>query len=180
MTPQTLLTLNAERAAAIVVTDIASGDQRLVKAADIGRDPLREVLEAQLRAGKSGTVEVGGRKLFLNVHAPAARLAMVGAVHISQARAPMARILDYDVTIVDPRTAFASLEHFPDVPLIAEWPDVALPPLNIDFIVWRSFSAVVPYVSWLCVLLRRRSPSLSNIDSVRHVSATMLAISKTA
>jgi len=33
---------------------------------------------------------------------------------------------------VDPRTAFASPERFPDVPLIAEWPDVALPPLNVD------------------------------------------------
>jgi xanthine dehydrogenase accessory factor len=135
MTPQTLIALNLERAArraAIVVTDIASGDQRLVKAADIGRDPLREVLEAQLRSGKSGTVEVGGKKLFLNIHAPAARLVMIGAVHISQALAPLARTLDYDVTVVDPRTAFASPERFPDIPLIAEWPDVALPPLNID------------------------------------------------
>src|SRR4029079_13740477 len=43
-----------------------------------------------------------------------------------------ARILGYDVTIVDPRTAFATPERFPDVPLIAEWPDAALPPLNID------------------------------------------------
>ena len=36
------------------------------------------------------------------------------------------------MTVVDPRTAFASPERFPDVPLIAEWPDVALPPLNVD------------------------------------------------
>jgi xanthine dehydrogenase accessory factor len=56
----------------------------------------------------------------------------LGAVHISQALAPLARSLDYDVTVVDPRTAFASPERFPDVPLIAEWPDVALPPLKID------------------------------------------------
>ena len=57
---------------------------------------------------------------------------IVGAVHISQALAPLARSLGYDVTVVDPRTAFASPERFPDVPLVAEWPDVALPPLNID------------------------------------------------
>jgi xanthine dehydrogenase accessory factor len=135
MTPQTLATLNAERAArraAIVVTDLADGDQRRVKAADVSGDPLREVLAAQLRSGKSGTVEIGGKKLFLNVHAPAARLVMIGAVHISQALAPLARMLDYDVTIVDPRTAFASPERFPDVTVIAEWPDVALPPLDID------------------------------------------------
>ncbi|UYO52876.1 XdhC family protein [Rhodopseudomonas palustris] len=127
--------LNAERAArrpAIVVTDTATGAQRLVKSADIAADPLAAELGKQLRMGKSATVEVGGQKLFLNVYAPTAKLVIVGAVHISQALAPLARSLGYDVTVVDPRTAFASPERFPDVPLIAEWPDVALPPLNID------------------------------------------------
>ncbi|MBV9955773.1 MAG: XdhC family protein, partial [Pseudolabrys sp.] len=42
------------------------------------------------------------------------------------------RMLGYDVVIVDPRTAFASVERFPDVKIIAEWPDKALPPLGID------------------------------------------------
>ncbi|PZA09181.1 XdhC family protein [Rhodopseudomonas palustris] len=127
--------LNAERAArrpAIVVTDTATGAQRLVKAADIAADPLAAELGKQLRMGKSATIEADGGKLFLNVYAPTAKLVIVGAVHISQALAPLARSLGYDVTVVDPRTAFASPERFPDVPLIAEWPDVALPPLNID------------------------------------------------
>ncbi|RED31848.1 putative sulfurylase large subunit (molybdopterin cytosine dinucleotide biosynthesis) [Rhodopseudomonas thermotolerans] len=127
--------LNAERAArrpAIVVTDTATGAQRLVKAAEIAADPLAAELDKQLRMGKSASIEAGGKKLFLNVHAPTAKLVIVGAVHISQALAPLARSLGYDVTVVDPRTAFASPERFPDVPLIAEWPDVALPPLNID------------------------------------------------
>ena len=132
---QTLHELNAERAArrpVIVVTDVASGDQRLVKAKDFAADPLGPELAKQLRMGKSAMVEAGGKKLFLNVYAPTAKLVIVGAVHISQALAPLARSLNYDVTIVDPRTAFASPERFPDVPLVAEWPDVALPPLNID------------------------------------------------
>jgi xanthine dehydrogenase accessory factor len=131
----TLAELNAERAArrpVIVVTDTDSGEQRLVKAKDFAADPLRTELTKQLRTGKSGMVEVSGTKLFLNVYAPTARLVIIGAVHISQALAPLARSLDYDVTVVDPRTAFASPERFPDVPLVAEWPDVALPPLNID------------------------------------------------
>ncbi len=132
---QTLHELNAERAArrpVIIVTDVANGEQRLVKAADFARDSLSSELSKQLRMGKSGMVEAGGKKLFLNVYAPTAKLVIVGAVHISQALAPLARSLDYDVTVVDPRTAFASPERFPDVPLIAEWPDVALPPLKID------------------------------------------------
>jgi xanthine dehydrogenase accessory factor len=131
----TLKELNAERAArrpVIVVTDTTSGEQRLVKATGFAADPLNDALAKQLRMGKSATIEAGGKKLFLNVYAPTARMVIVGAVHISQALAPLARSLGYDVTVVDPRTAFASPERFPDVPLIAEWPDVALPPLNID------------------------------------------------
>ena len=108
---ETLTQVNVERAArrpVIVITDTANGEQRLVKAKDIATDPLSTELSKQLRMGKSGTIESGGKKLFLNVYAPTARLVIVGAVHISQALAPLARSLDYDVTVVDPRTAFAS------------------------------------------------------------------------
>ena len=130
-----LKTLNEERAArraVFVITDEASGEQRLVKAADIAADPLRAELEAHLRSGKSGMVETPRGKFFITAHVPPPRLVITGAVHISQALAPMAALLGYDVTIVDPRTAFATPERFPDVKLIPEWPDVALPPLGID------------------------------------------------
>jgi len=130
-----LKTLNAERAArraAVVVTDVATGKQRLVKAAEVARDPLKEEIEKHIRRGKSGMVEMPAGKAFLTVHVPPPQLVITGAVHISQALAPIARLLGYDVTIVDPRTAFASIERFPDVKVIAEWPDIALPPLGID------------------------------------------------
>jgi xanthine dehydrogenase accessory factor len=130
-----LHSLNAERAsrrAAVVVTDIATGAQRFATAADVAGDPLREVLEAHLRSGKSGMEETAQGRVFLTVYVPPARLVITGAVHISQALAPVARLLGYDVTIVDPRTAFASPDRFPDVKLIALWPDEALPPLAID------------------------------------------------
>src|SRR6476660_3606398 len=83
-------------------------------------------------SGKSGMEETPDGKVFLTVHVPPAQLVITGAVHISQALAPIAKLLGYDVTIVDPRTAFASIERFPDVKVIAEWPDVALPPLGVD------------------------------------------------
>jgi len=130
-----LKALNTERAArraAVVVTDVASGTQRLVKAADIGRDPLASALNKRIRSGKSGMEETPQGKVFLTVHVPPPRLVITGAVHISQALAPMARLLGYDVTIVDPRTAFATIERFPEVKVIAQWPDEALPPLGID------------------------------------------------
>lgn len=130
-----LAALNAERAArrpVVVVTDVDRGDQRLVKAAEFASDALHEELDRHLRMGKSGMIDVAGRQLFLTVHAPVARLVITGAVHISQALAPLATSLDYDVTVVDPRTAFASPERFEGIKVIAAWPDEALPLLGID------------------------------------------------
>jgi len=130
-----LSALNTERAArraAIVVTDVATGKQRLVKAADIAKDPLKVALAEHLRSGCSGMEETAEGRAFFTVYVPAPQLVITGAVHISQALAPIAKLLGYDVTIVDPRTAFASPERFPDVRVIAEWPDQALPPLGID------------------------------------------------
>jgi xanthine dehydrogenase accessory factor len=130
-----LAALNAERAArraVVVVTDVASGEQRLVKSEELAGDPLRGLLDKHLRSGKSGMEETPRGRVFMTVHVPPARLVITGAVHISQALAPIGKLLGYDVVIVDPRTAFATPERFPDVKVIAEWPDVALPPLGID------------------------------------------------
>ena len=130
-----LAALNEERArrrAFVLVTDVASGAQRLVRDVEIAEDPLAEVLAEHLRLGKSGLVEVGGTSVFLSVQVPPVRLIAIGAVHISQALAPMAKLAGFDMTIIDPRTAFASPERFPDVALIAEWPQDVLPRLAPD------------------------------------------------
>jgi len=130
-----LHTLNVERSArraVVLVTDVASGEQRLVKASDVSKNPLKEVLDKRLRMGKSGMEDTPQGRVFLTVYVPSPRLVITGAVHISQTLAPIGQLLGYDVTIVDPRTAFASIERFPDVKVIAEWPEVALPPLGID------------------------------------------------
>jgi len=130
-----LKALNTERAArraAVVVTHQESGEQRLVTQDKVAADALKDLLEAHLRSGKSGMEETAEGKVFLTVHVPPTKLIAIGAVHISQALAPIAALLGYDVTIVDPRTAFASPERFPGVKVIADWPDTALPPLGVD------------------------------------------------
>ncbi len=122
-----------QRRATILVTDPATGEARLVVEAEgYADDPIRDELAARFRSGSSGMVEVDGRSLFLTVELPPPRLVLIGAVHISQALAPMARIAGFDTTIIDPRTAFATPERFPDVPLLAEWPADAIPRIGFD------------------------------------------------
>ncbi len=130
-----LAALNEERRArraAVLVTNLADNAQRLVKAEAIAADPLADLIDKQLRTGKSGPVEHEGASYFLTVQAPPARLVVIGAVHVSQALAEMARMVDFDVTVVDPRTAFASPERFPNVRVVAEWPDKALAGMGLD------------------------------------------------
>lgn len=128
MNLEALTLLNAERTArraAILVTDIDDGTQRVVREAEIAADPLAADLAKRLASSKSGLVEIAGRSLFFTVQAPPVRLVVIGAVHISQALCPMAAALDLSVTVIDPRTAFATPERFPGIELVAEWPDDA-------------------------------------------------------
>ena len=130
-----LKTLNEERRArraAMLVTDLADGSGRVVKEGEAVGGALGEAVAKAFRTGASGAVEVDGHSFFLNVHLPRPRLVVIGAVHISQALAPMAKIAGFDVEIVDPRTAFATPDRFPDVALHAEWPQDALAARPLD------------------------------------------------
>ncbi len=123
----------AARRAAIVVTNLATGEQRIVhEEAWAEHDDLDGQLAAALHAGKSRSIIWRKQEYFLNVFTPPARLIVIGAVHISQALYPMAASCGYHVTIVDPRGAFATDERFPNVTLIPEWPEDVLPGLCID------------------------------------------------
>lgn len=121
--------LNEERRArraAILVTDLADGSARVVREGEAVESALAEAVAKAFRSGSSGAVEAAGKRVFLNVHVPRPRLVAIGAVHITQALAPMAAIAGFDMEIVDPRTAFATKERFPDVALSAEWPEIVL------------------------------------------------------
>ncbi len=127
--------LNAERAGrrpAVLVTALPGGEQRLVTEDGFAADPLAESLQARLRAGRSGIVEAEGRRYFLTVQEPPVRLLAIGAVHISQALAPLARLAGLDIAVIDPRTAFATAERFGDTRLLAEWPQDAFERMPLD------------------------------------------------
>jgi len=132
-----LLKDRAAKHAVVLVTDLQSGAQALVYPQEtfgdltLDGDALARVRQA-LEADESGTLELGGKRLFLQVQNPPLRLIIIGAVHIAQALAPMAALAGYSVTIIDPRRAFATDARFPDVKLIGEWPDEAMATMTLD------------------------------------------------
>ncbi|MEM9330651.1 MAG: XdhC family protein [Pseudomonadota bacterium] len=141
MDPQVLKKLNLarkERKAAIVVTHLDDGRDRVVLEEDDVYGDLGQAVSDAFQSGKSSKVESVDGRLFLNVHLPSPRLVIVGAVHISQALVPMARIAGFDMRVIDPRTAFASEERFKGVALYPDWPEDVLKDNPLD-----RFTAVV-------------------------------------
>ena len=135
MDPYLLRKLNAERAvrrAVIHLTDLGDGRDRVIREGDPVAGPLGEAVTGAFRSGRSILVEVEDRKFFLNVHLPPARIVVIGAVHISQALAQMAGVAGFDITIIDPRTAFATEARFAGIDLVADWPEDVLAARPLD------------------------------------------------
>jgi xanthine dehydrogenase accessory factor len=136
-TVEELLDLKARKRQAALVTELASGMQDLftethhAPALNLSPAAAGQVALA-IREDRSAELELDGKKCFVQVHNPAPRLIIVGAVHISQALAPMAAMAGYAVTVVDPRRAFATEDRFPGVALSGAWPDEAMEKLAPD------------------------------------------------
>ena len=121
----TLATRLGDAAEALVYRDEAKGELA-------GDAAIVSAARRAIDIGKSETVEIGGQKIFLNVYVPPQRLIIVGAVHIAQSLAPMATMIDFDVTVVDPRGAWATTQRFPGVKVIKDWADEAFQEMGLD------------------------------------------------
>jgi xanthine dehydrogenase accessory factor len=124
----------AARRPVAVVTWLDSGEQTLLHEEELAGQPaeLAERIREGFRTDRSGTITVDGREVFVGINNPPLRIVAIGAVHISQALAPLAAQAGYDLIIVDPRTAFATADRFKGITLDARWPDEALPEIGID------------------------------------------------
>ena len=123
-----LLAARANRQAVALITNLDTGEQRIVPRSAAASDPLASKLDEAFRFDQSGSHE--GH--FVNIHNPPLRLVIIGAVHIAQSVIPIAQQLGYDVTVIDPRGAFATGARFPGISLHAEWPDEVLPRIGLD------------------------------------------------
>lgn len=72
-------------------------------------------------------------RVFIEAIAPPPRLFIVGATHTAIPLSRMARELGFEVSVVDPRTPFATRDRFPDVDhLLMDWPDEVLDAAGLD------------------------------------------------
>ena len=128
MKSETLLALNEARRqgrAIVRASNLSTGEERLIDPAK-DTSPLGLESGRAARADQSGPVEIEGQSWFLGVFNPPLDLVIVGAAHIAQPLSTMAQMAGYGVRIVDPRTAFATSERFPGLPISHEYPDEAL------------------------------------------------------
>lgn len=137
----------AHRRTALTATDLDTGERGRASVAT-GRDgtvivtpetadglwvaALRDAARTAVRDDHSGVVTIEGRRIFVDVIAPPVRVLLVGAVHIAQALVTMLRAAGVHPVVVDPRTAFATAERFPDVELVHAWPGEAFERLGLD------------------------------------------------
>ena len=114
----------ANRVPVLVATNTTTQEQRLIERDDAVSDSEK----ARFLSGKSGMED----DVFYAAYLPSPRLVIIGAVHISQHMIGPAKACGFDVTVIDPRTAFASEERFAGVTLHAEWPDEILAEQPLD------------------------------------------------
>ncbi len=132
-----LLDLRRQKRPVALLRWLDRGEERLVLSGDDPGEPalapsVAAAVDEALRRDRGTVVASDDGRLFIQPFNPPLRLIVVGAVHIAQALVPMAGLAGYDVTVVDPRRAFASDRRFPGVTISREWPDDALEALAPD------------------------------------------------
>ena len=129
-----LAELRAARAARrpVVLATWLDGDRQALWSSGDGPAGLAEAAARALARDQAEVVDTADGRVFLEPHNPPRRLVLVGAVHIAQPLSAMAGLAGFAVTVVDPRTAFATEARFPGVPLVTEWPDEGLRGLGLD------------------------------------------------
>jgi xanthine dehydrogenase accessory factor len=85
-----------------------------------------------LEAGRwQDVLEFDGRVLS-SIHGPRWRLVLIGAGQLTRYLAEMAHMLDYHVTVIDPREEYANGWDLASVPLVRGMPDDLVREMNLD------------------------------------------------
>jgi xanthine dehydrogenase accessory factor len=134
---QALLAARAATRPVVLLTPLDGAAQRVLDAEGLvllglTDAPLAQAARDALSSDRATAVVSGGVEVLVTPQNPPLRLIIVGAVHIAEALCVMARSAGYAVTVVDPRSAFLRPDLFPQVQLVDQWPQQAIPALRPD------------------------------------------------
>lgn len=92
-----------------------------------------QLIPAQRAARKVFDGETAAVDVFFEVVAPPMRLVVVGAVHVAEHLIRLARELEFQTVLIDPRAAFLEQERFASAnQRIGAWPQEALQEVGLD------------------------------------------------
>ena len=107
--------------------DSRSGSLGSTRLDDAVSDDARGLLASghseTLTYGPDGERRGEGMRVFVDVHAPAPRMLVFGAIDFAAACARIGKFLGYTVTVCDARPVFATASRFPDADeVVVDWP----------------------------------------------------------
>src|SRR5689334_10702975 len=129
------LDARTNRRGLVVRTRLADGRHELFGRDDRNADAA---IKERLESGESELMDTPDGEVFVHAMVPPARVLIIGATHIGQILAQLVKIAGYEVTVIDPRTAFAAETRFPGIRLDTEWPQDTIPKIGLD-----AYTAVV-------------------------------------
>ena len=133
-----LVAARHSKQSAVLVRELTTGKQCVfTKQESLGDiDDINPVVvdaaHIALDADGARAIEVAGEHYLIQTLANPARMIIVGAVHIAQSLIPMATNVGYEIVLIDPRSAFAKSERFPNVDIDNRWPHEAMADLELD------------------------------------------------
>lgn len=110
---------------------------------------------------ETGQVEIAGELCFVHAIRPRDRLLIVGASHIALPLIQMAKVLDFECIVVDPRSGLLDPERFPESPDQAHpgWPQSVLPELEITDATYAVLLSHDPKIDDPALEILLRSPA---------------------
>jgi len=128
-----------KRFPSIFITRLDDGQMHLMAQKEgklVTSNPFSEAMDEEakqcLHKRCSKLVTENDRDHFITAILPQPRLFVIGATHIAQSLVPIAEMVGFDVTLIDPRKAFGNDLRFPGQSVAVVWPDEFLEKVGLD------------------------------------------------
>ena len=121
-----IIELKKQKKEFAILTDIANGNSEIyIKNNELSSYFKKNLVEitSYFNEKKNGIIE--NTNIFVETYILPIKVIIVGAVHIAQYLVDFAKSLNFEISIIDPRGYFASVQRFPDMKIINKWPDEA-------------------------------------------------------